>query len=207
MRIKALHVGIFAAATTMFPASLAAQSDRAKAQTFALGVNAGLASTQIHEPFDFRSDGRGGCTYRYPLVLFKQAITDSRTLAADLIAQGVQVDSPPDWAKFCVRPPEPIEVEAWRTATQVKLNKQSAASGAIFALGINIGIAEAQASLGESRRHIVFLALNNALTGAKAVGMDTAELNETLLLVNGTTPMADIHNKLVLIRTTYQATF
>ena len=208
MRFRAVYLGILAAAVV--PGSLSAQSILVDARTFALGVNAGFASTQIHEPtnwYCYQKDNVRGCSSSQSYLLFQKAIKDANELVAQLNGQGLQVDPQLDWVKADTYPPRPVVVEAWRTATQVKLTKQSERIGQLYALGINIGIAEAQASLGESRRHIVYLSLQNALTGAKGLGLDVAGLDEAILLTNGPTPMADIHNKIVLIRAAYQATF
>jgi len=76
-----------------------------------------------------------------------------------------------------------------------------------YTLGVNIAIAEGQATVGEAARQVVYICLTNAKTYAQSLNLNLTTLNECILLAGGTTPMADIYAKIVSLRSSYQSSF
>ena len=74
-----------------------------------------------------------------------------------------------------------------------------------YSLGVNLGVAEGQATVGEPGRLTVVSALNAANADAQALGLDVKSLLECIQLVGGNAPMPTVYEKIQSIRSTFQA--
>ncbi len=86
--------------------------------------------------------------------------------------------------------------------------------GHSYILGINLAIAEGQATVGEAARTVVVTALNNARNEAAGInrtytihGLDLAPLNEAISMASGTTTMAEVYTRIISIRNVFQSAF
>lgn len=94
-----------------------------------------------------------------------------------------------------------------REGYTAQLSKYTGLSNLVHAytMGVNIAIAEGQATVGEAARQIVYASLVNAKAEAQALNLDLGPLNECINLINATTPIAEIYTKIVSMRSTYQS--
>ena len=74
-----------------------------------------------------------------------------------------------------------------------------------YVLGVNVGIAEGHATMGEPGRQVVFSSLMNAKAAAQQLGLDLSPLDACITLASGTTPMAEVHQRIISMRATYQS--
>jgi hypothetical protein len=95
-----------------------------------------------------------------------------------------------------------------REGYTAQLSKYSGMSNLVHAytIGVNIAIAEGQATAGEAARQIVYACLVNAKSEAQILNLDVGPLNECINLINATTPIAEIYSRIVSMRSTYQST-
>jgi len=91
-----------------------------------------------------------------------------------------------------------------KLASYSKWNTASIGLRHAYLLGLHIAFAEGYSTLGDEKRQIVYSSLVTAKVDAEALGLDLTELNECILLTNGTKPMDEIHQKIVSLRTKYQ---
>ncbi len=98
-------------------------------------------------------------------------------------------------------------IVAVREGYTAQLSKYTGLSNLVHAyvMGVNIAIAEGQATAGEAARQIVYASLVNAKAEAQALHLDLGPLNECINLINATTPIAEIYTKIVSTRSTYQS--
>lgn len=74
-----------------------------------------------------------------------------------------------------------------------------------YVLGVNLAIAEGQATAGETARQIVYSSLINAKPEAQALALDLSPLEECTSLANTTTPMTEVYAKILSLRSVYQS--
>jgi hypothetical protein len=93
-----------------------------------------------------------------------------------------------------------------REGFTAQLARKSASNGLVhsYVLGVNIAIAEGQATVGEAARQIVNTSLMNAKIEAQALGLDLTSINECINLINASTPIGEIYTKIVSLRSTFQ---
>ena len=96
------------------------------------------------------------------------------------------------------------------TAQFASLTPDHSYFGHAYLMGVNIAIAEAQATVGDDARVIVLSALNNAKSALvefnkQRPAIDIRPLDESILFASGTTPMTEVYSKILSLRTTYQS--
>ena len=74
-----------------------------------------------------------------------------------------------------------------------------------YNLGVNIGIAEIQASVGEPARQIVIASLSNARGQVSALGLNAQPLEDAFNLAISNASMTVVHERVLSARTTYQS--
>ncbi len=208
--------------SAFFVTSLTLRAQTTK-QLYILGVHMGLASFHASVAVGEKNN----------LEAMKQAIYVSGTSVKDALSMVRQINSVASYhpflevdalqnlyqAYFSSIDQNDIEyarvvvkndysgIIALREGYTAQLSKYNGMSNQVHAyvMGINIAIAEGQATVGEAARQIVYASLVNAKTEAQALNLDLGPLNECISLINATTPIAEIYTKIVSMRSTYQS--
>ncbi len=97
-----------------------------------------------------------------------------------------------------------VAMRSAMTATPTKANRGAVAFVNAFDLGVNMAIAEAQSTGGPEARLVVVEALAEARTNARSLQLDLAPLEECIQLARGSTPLPDLHTRILSVRTAFQ---
>jgi hypothetical protein len=171
-------------------------------QGFALGIHLGLASVQL-------SVNECDAT-KLALSDLREALSlEQRLNAGGYRASFIQLEQLLDRAPGDCGAPALSDVEAHRTGLSAEFGRSSKLLPMLYDLGVQLGIAEGQASRGEPARQVVSLTLRNAVTTAEPIlGAQHAAvvgLQDCVKLADGTTPLSEVQSKLVAVRATIQA--
>jgi hypothetical protein len=97
-----------------------------------------------------------------------------------------------------------VAVRSSITAKLTQANRGGTRLVNAFNLGVNMAIAEAQATGGSGAKRVVIAALSEARTNASALTLNLAALDECIDVANTTTPLRDVHTRILAVRSTYQ---
>jgi hypothetical protein len=214
MKARLLPVALLT--VLMSPASkLSAQSS---GQLYALGFNMGLASFQASvvtggsNDFDFVQQAWWSAGQALgSAVKVRDEINSSRALLTDTGLEkfpGMFLNVRSDDIGYYKEAGKDLysRIVAIREGYTAQLAKNGMNNLLhAYVLGVNIGIAEGQATAGEAARQIVYSSLINAKSEAQALDLDLNPLNECISLANTTTPMAEVYQKIVSLRSVYQS--
>ena len=183
-------------------------------QLYALGFNMGLASFQASVVAGTTDPNMGWSA----LDEVSRALFTAEKLARDMNSSSFPSGELDHWLKYALQWHNfrPEFREAYQTLYNTIVSArdgytaQLAKSGRsdlvhAYVLGVNIGIAEGQATVGDAARQIVYSSLINARLEAQALGLDLNPLNECIYLANTTTPMREVYAKIVSLRSIYQS--
>ena len=221
IRILSIALSFFFFSTSI---KLAAQSN---GQLYTLGVQMGLACTQASIAISTESN-RGsidGPAFKLAMEALKGALITTKaintayngpTLFLDFhpLAGLVNSSSNNTQPKIDISLNKKIlenfysrtlSVRNSYTKELAELHKDAISQLHAYLLGVNLAIAEAQASVGEAARQIVSASLAVAKNEAQVLSLDTSRLDECIALLKGTTAIQTVYTKISAIRVSYQS--
>jgi hypothetical protein len=199
---------IIIAVLALFTFSISAWASQAEANAYGLGVTMGLASFQASQAQD--NDSLGvflGLTFEELKQARKFAYLVKGTVPNLDVNQLEQM-------LVLVTTSHPNELNALqqvlaqlttaRGSYLVTIRKVSPRASSAFELGLDMAIAEGQATAGEAARGIVRSSLVNARGPAIALSLPRYELNKIIAQIDQGAAIADIYNQVAYLRGKYQ---
>lgn len=202
------------------PGNKATPNQLTNGQLYALGVNIGGASVQVSVAMNEKSDANKIAKAReIALSALNHCIDQVSAINAksqspllDLAGLKNLVSSQTNGVNQAdVQSPLTVAfyntLVAQRSAITATLAQDPSRSMLVhsFTLGVNIAIAEAQATVGQAARQVVLQSLTLAEPDAQALQLNTGALDECIALAgDGTTPMPDLYTKIVAVRAGFQ---
>ena len=194
---------IIIAALALFTFSISAWASPPDANSYGLGVSMGLASFQAS-----RAQGE------YPIIV-RDELNQARKFAY-LVKGNVknldvnQLEQMLESLRNTDDPRSTVQqiaaqLPSVRGSYSVTIRKSSVREGNAFDLGVDMAIAEGQATVGEDARGIVRSSLANAKGPAKSLGLNVSELDNIVAQIDQGVPIADVYNQIAYLRGKYQA--
>jgi hypothetical protein len=199
---KILIIGLVLFSLSQPELTADAQSYSDIVNAYKLGVNLGFASFQLQAGEPAFGYARDALTLaKTAAESLKHNVPQLNPTTLEKITSQFTYGASANWGKV-ISDTIPVIVNLRGEYSGV-LQQASKPLGAAYELGLDLSIAEAQATVGEPARGIVRSSLQNALSPAQGLGLPASELNGIIQQIDQGAPLDGIYGQITSLRGKY----